>query len=77
MGSRRESNGGLKMPARNGQQYIDGLRERPPALFMRGERIGDPTTHAGLSGGVKTVARLYDLQHDPSVGPEMTYHLPQ
>ena len=64
------------MPARNGQQYIDGLKERPPTLFMRGERIGDPTTHPGLSGGVKTVARLYDLQHDPSIGPEMTYTSP-
>ena len=26
------------MPARNGQQYISGLKERPPALYMRGER---------------------------------------
>ena len=51
------------MPARNGQQYIEGLRERPPALYLRGERVKDATAHPGLSGGVKTVARLYDLQH--------------
>ena len=75
------------MPARNGQQYIDGLKERPPALYMRGERVKDSTTHPGLSGGVKTVARLYDLQHTSRViqgheseggegGAEMTYASP-
>lgn len=64
------------MAARTGRQYIDRLRERPPALYMGGEKVADPTTHPGLSGGVKTVARLYDLQHDPEVGPEMTYTSP-
>ena len=56
------------MPARNGQQYIDRLRERPPSLYMRGERVEDPTTHPRLSGGVKTLARLYDLQR-PRLNP--------
>ena len=64
------------MPARNGQQYISGLKERPPALYMGGERVSDPTTHLGLSGGIKTLARLYDLQHDPKVGTGMTYESP-
>ena len=57
-------------------QYIDGLKERPPSLYLRGEKVKDPTTHPGLSGGVKTLARLYDLQHDPAVGSEMTYTSP-
>ena len=64
------------MPVRNGQQYIQRLRERPPALYMRGERVKDATNHPGLSGGVKTVARLYDLQHGAVAGPEMTYASP-
>ena len=77
------------MAARNGQQYIQRLSERPPALYMRGERIEDPTTHPGLSGGVKTVARLYDLQcagfhphpnpppeGEGKYGVEMTYTSP-
>ena len=51
------------MPARNGQQYMERLRERAPALYLRGERVEDATAHPGLRGGVKTVARLYDLQH--------------
>ena len=66
------------MPARNGQQYIERLKERPPSLYMRGERVKDATTHPGLAGGVKTVARLYDLQHElrPHGGAAMTYASP-
>ncbi len=71
------------MPARNGQQYIERLKERPPTLYMRGERVKDATIHPGLSGGVKTVARLYDIQQiSPSSsseagdGPVMTYPSP-
>lgn len=62
------------MPARNGSQYIQRLKERPPALYLRGQQVKDPTTHPGLSGGVKTIARLYDLQHQP--GAAMTYPSP-
>ena len=59
------------MPARTGEQYIQGLRERPPALYMRGEKVEDATTHPGLTGGIGTLARLYDLQHDPVAGDEL------
>ena len=38
------------------------LRERPPALWYRGERVADVTTHAAFRGGVTTLAELYDLQ---------------
>jgi len=64
------------MPARTGKQYIEGLRERPPALYMNGKKVKDPTTQPGLEGGVRTLARLYDLQHDPVVGKDMTYESP-
>ncbi|GIS92967.1 MAG: hypothetical protein CM1200mP22_02040 [Dehalococcoidia bacterium] len=64
------------MPARTGQQYIEGLKERPPTLYMSGKRVKDPTSQAGLSGGIKTLARKYDLQHDPVIGKEMTYRSP-
>ena len=62
------------MPARNGRQYLERLAERPPALYLRGQRVKNPVTHPGLSGGVQTVARLYDLQHEP--GATMTYPSP-
>ena len=64
------------MPARTGKQFIEGLRERPPSLYMSGKKVKDPTKEPGLEGGVRTLARLYDLQHDPAVGKEMTYESP-
>ena len=64
------------MPARTGQQFIEGLRESPPNLYMYGKKVKDPTNEPGLEGGIRTLARLYDLQHDPSIGGEMTYESP-
>jgi 4-hydroxyphenylacetate 3-monooxygenase len=64
------------MPARTGAAYIAGLRERPPELYLRGERVKDVTTHPGLRRGVESLARLYDMQHDPRWRDEMTYVSP-
>lgn len=64
------------MPARTGADYIAGLRECPPNIYMHGEQIKDVTTHPGLRNGVHTLARLYDLQHDPALRDEMTYVSP-
>jgi 4-hydroxyphenylacetate 3-monooxygenase len=48
--------------ARRGAQFLQRLRESPPTLWYRGERVKDVTTHPALRGGVETLARLYDLQ---------------
>jgi 4-hydroxyphenylacetate 3-monooxygenase len=48
--------------ARRGEQVLQRLRERPPAIWYRGELIKDVTTHPALRGGVQTLAKLYDLQ---------------
>ena len=64
------------MPAKSGQQYIDGLRERPAEVWMRGERIRDVTTHPALKGGVGSVAALYDLQHREDIRDEMVFPSP-
>jgi 4-hydroxyphenylacetate 3-monooxygenase len=64
------------MPARTGNEYITGLRENPPELYLQGERVKDPTTHAGLRNGVHTLAGLYDMQHDPELRDAMTYVSP-
>ena len=61
------------MPARTGDDYIAGLRQNPPELYLQGERVEDPTTHPGLGNGVQTLARLYDMQHDPGLRDAMTY----
>jgi 4-hydroxyphenylacetate 3-monooxygenase len=64
------------MPARTGVEYIAGLRENPPALYIQGEQVKDVTTYPGLRNGVRTLAHLYDMQHDPVLRDVMTYVSP-
>lgn len=64
------------MPARTGQDYIRGLREQRPAVWICGERVEDVTTHPALRNGARSVAALYDMQHDPNLKDEMTYVSP-
>ena len=64
------------MAARNGEQYMRRLREQPPSLYLGGERVVDPASHPGLAGGVRTIGRLLDMQHDSDAGVEMTYTSP-
>src|SRR6266436_8497211 len=64
------------MPARTGRQYLNGLREQDREVWLAGERVKDVTTHPGLAGGVRSIAALYDMQHDPKLRDEMTYVSP-
>src|SRR5262244_55329 len=62
------------MGARTGRQYIEGLREQPREVWLRGERVKDVTTHPGLANGVRAIASLYDLQDE--FRDEMTFVSP-
>lgn len=54
--------------ARRGAEILERLRQRPAQLWHRGQRILDPTTAPGIANGVRTLARLYDLQWaDPNL----------
>ena len=64
------------MPAKTGQQYIDRLRESAAEVWMQGEQVKDVTTHPALKGGVKSMAALYDLQHDAATRDEMVFPSP-
>src|ERR687887_913154 len=64
------------MPARTGEEYITGLRERAAEVYICGEQVKDVTTHPAFRNGVRTVARLYDMQHDPALREAMTYVSP-
>src|SRR5437762_2770983 len=64
------------MPARTGQQYIDGLRAQEREVWLGGERVRDVTKHQGLAGGVRAIAQLYDMQHDPELREVMTFASP-
>ena len=60
----------MTMPARTGQEYIKGLRDRPREVWIDGELVEDVTTHPAFRGGVKSIAALYDMQHDAALrGP--------
>src|SRR4051794_33291283 len=64
------------MPARTGQQYIDGLRAQEREVWLGGERVRDVTRHPGLANGARAIARLYDMQHDPMLREIMTFASP-
>ena len=64
------------MPARTGEQYIAGLRDRSAEVHLRGEKVEDVTSHPALRNGVRSIANLLDLQHDPNLRDEMTYVSP-
>lgn len=64
------------MPARTGAEYIAGLRERAAEVYLCGDRVKDVTAHPALSNGVRSVANLYDMQHDATLRDEMTYVSP-
>lgn len=64
------------MPARTGAQYIEGLRAQPREVWIEGERVGDVTVHPAFRRGARSVAALYDMQHEPALRDEMTYPSP-
>ena len=64
------------MPARTGEQFIGGLRAQPREVWLGGQRVGDPVTQPAFRHVVRSIAALYDLQHDPARRDEMTYVSP-
>ena len=64
------------MPARKGEEYIERLREQAPEIYICGERVKDVTAHPALRNGARTLAGLYDMQHDTALRDEMTYVSP-
>jgi 4-hydroxyphenylacetate 3-monooxygenase len=64
------------MPARTGAEYLQGLKGRNTEVWLGNERISDVTTHPALRHCARSVAHLYDMQHDPALRDEMTYISP-
>ena len=64
------------MPARSGEDYLNGLREQPREIHLDGQKIEDVTTFPGLANGARSIADLYDLQNNPAYRDEMTYISP-
>lgn len=64
------------MPARTGAQFVEGLKSPPREVWIEGECVQDPTQYAPFSGGISSLAHLYDMQHDPELREVMTYTSP-
>ena len=64
------------MPARTGAEYLAGLKEQPREIWLDGRRIDDVTEFPGLANGARSIAALYDMQHDGKAGCAMTYPSP-
>jgi len=61
---------------RSGDDYLRGLRDGRTVL-VNGERVADVTAHGAFAGAIRTVARLYDLAHDPANRELLTYPSPR
>jgi 4-hydroxyphenylacetate 3-monooxygenase len=64
------------MGARSGKQVLERLRTQPPALWIEGERVEDPTTHPSTAHAAHSLAALYDLQLRPDLIDTMTFPSP-
>ena len=63
------------MGIRTGAQFIEGLRDNRE-VWLGDERVKDVTTHPAFRGPIESLARLYDMQHDPALQPMLTYPSP-
>jgi 4-hydroxyphenylacetate 3-monooxygenase len=60
------------MAVRNGAQFLDGLKT-PRELWFDGEAVRDIPAHPVLGRTARTIAWLYDLQHQPEYRDLLTY----
>src|SRR2546422_3652068 len=56
---------GENMPIRRGEEYLESLRDGR-RVWLMGQQVEDVTTHVALAGCARSVAAVYDLQHDPA-----------
>ena len=63
------------MGIRTGKELLESLRD-DRALFIDGERVADVTTDPRFAGAARSLADLYDMQHDPALAPRMTFASP-
>jgi 4-hydroxyphenylacetate 3-monooxygenase oxygenase component len=53
-----------RVKARTGQQYLADLARDERELYLEGERIANPLEHPKLAQAARSVARVFDLQHE-------------
>jgi 4-hydroxyphenylacetate 3-monooxygenase len=61
---------------RSGEDFLASLRDGRNVI-LDGERVADVTTHPAFRAAVRSVARLYDIAHDPANRALMTFPSPR
>ncbi len=64
------------MPARTGAEYLAGLKRQEREIWLDGRRVEDVTEFPGLANGARSIAQLYDMQHNEAADCAMTYPSP-
>ncbi|MBI3247801.1 MAG: 4-hydroxyphenylacetate 3-monooxygenase, oxygenase component [Deltaproteobacteria bacterium] len=63
------------MGIRTGAEFIAGLRDSRE-VWLGNEQVTDVTTHPAFRGAIGSLARLYDMQHEPAYHEALTYPSP-
>jgi len=59
--------------ARTGKEYLEALKAAPPSIWYKGQKVEDPIAHPVFKGIVQSMAKLYDMQHEPKHRDILTY----
>lgn len=60
-----------------GEEFLESLRDGRQILAPDGTVVEDPTTHPLTSAGIATLAKYYEMQHDPRFAEIMTFESPE
>jgi aromatic ring hydroxylase len=63
------------MGIRTGKELLESLRD-DRRLFIDGERVRDVTADPRLAEAARSLAALYDMQHDATLTERMTFRSP-
>lgn len=65
------------MPARTGAQYLEAINKQKRDVWIGGQQITENVAeHPAFRNQTRSLAALYDLQHEPDLIDEMTYVSP-
>lgn len=68
----------MYVPAITGKEYIERINKLNSEIWIAGDKVsGNISEHPSFSGVMRSQARLYDLQNDPSKSHFMTYTSPE
>ena len=63
------------MAIRTGEQLLQSLRDGR-RLFIDGDRAEDVSTDRRFAAAARSLAQLYDMQHNPALIDQMTFLSP-